>query len=99
MRRACGAAGSAPTVLALGGPRSAAFDDLLGEQDLVVIAVPSGTDPALARLALDGLARGVARACVCEVGGTQPARALAIAGLTLLASMRRALADPLEALS
>ena len=46
-RRAAAAAGDAPTVLALGGPRVAAFDELLAEQDLVVVATPSGTDPAL----------------------------------------------------
>ena len=33
------AAGAAPTVLALAGPRAAAFDELLAMQDLVVVAV------------------------------------------------------------
>lgn len=98
-RRATAAAGAAPTVLALGGPRVAAFDALLAEQDLVVVASPRGTDPALARLALAGLEPVVARACVCEVPGSHPARVLATSGLTLLPSARRALAGPVEALS
>ncbi len=96
-RRAIAAAGAAPTVLALGGPRVAAFDALLAEQDLVVVATPRGTDPALARLALAGLA-GAVRTCGCEVPTSQPARLLAAAGLTLLPSARRMLAGPLEAL-
>jgi hypothetical protein len=98
-RRAVAAAGVAPAVLALGGPRVAAFDALLREQDLVVVAVPSGTDPALARLALAGLVSGAARACLCEVSRAHPARTIAAAGLTLLPSARRALAGPIEALA
>jgi hypothetical protein len=98
-RRATAAAGGAPTVLALGGPRVAAFDDLLAEQDLVVVATPSGTDPALARLALAGLTSGAARTCACEVPPAHPARTVAAAGLMLLPSARRALAVPVEALS
>jgi len=98
-RRATAAAGDAPTVLALGGPRVSAFDELLGDQDLVVVATPSGTDPALARLALAGLASGAARTCACEVPPPRPARTVAAAGLALLPSARRALAVPVEALS
>jgi hypothetical protein len=98
-RRAAAAAGAAPTVLALGGPRVAALDALLAEQDLVVVATSSGADPALARLALGGLASETARACVCEVPPAHPARSLAAAGLTLLPSARRALAGSVDALS
>jgi hypothetical protein len=98
-RRASAAAGTAPVVLALGGPRVAAFDALLAEQDVVVIATAPGTDPALARLAVAGLGCEHARACVCAVPPAQPGRALAAAGLTLLPSARRALAGPVEALS
>ncbi|MEY2442001.1 MAG: hypothetical protein QOJ46_1427 [bacterium] len=98
-RRATAAAGDSPTVLALGGPRVAAFDELLGDQDLVVVATPVGTDPALARLALAGLASSAARTCACDVPPAHPARTAASAGLTLLPSARRALAIPVEALS
>jgi len=98
-RRASAAAGAAPTVLALGGPRVPAFDELLAEQDLVVVATASGTDPALARLALAGLESAAGRVCVCEVPPARSARSLAAAGLTLLPSARRALAVPVEALS
>jgi hypothetical protein len=97
-RRVLAAAGAAPAVLALGGPRSAAFDALLVEQDLVVVGVPSGSDPVLARLAVDSLA-GAVPACACEVPAAHPARSLAAAGLTLLPSARRALAGPVAELS
>lgn len=93
-RRATAAAGAAPTVLALAGPRAAAFDALLGEQDLVVVAVATGSDPALARLAVAGLERAIA----CEVSPAHPARSLAGAGVALLPSARRALAAPVAAL-
>ncbi len=97
-RRATAAAGDAPTVLALGGPRVAEFDELLAEQDLVVVATPSGTDPALSRLALSGLAREAARACAWEIPAAQLGRAAAAAGLVLLPSARRSLTDAVEAL-
>lgn len=93
--RVIAAAGAAPTVLALAGPRAAAFDALLDEQDLVVVAVAAGSDPALARLAIAGLERGVA----CEVPPAHPGRSLAAAGVALLPSVRGALAAPVEALS
>jgi hypothetical protein len=89
------AAGSAPTVVVLGGPRAAAFDGLLAMQDLVVVAVASGSDASLARLASAGLER----ALTCALPPADPARALAAAGLVLLPSTRRALAAPVAALS
>jgi hypothetical protein len=95
-RRAIAAAAPAPAVVALGGPRARAFDELLADQDLVVVATRSGADPALARLALASLATVRARAC--EVPQAPSARTLAAAGLTLLPSARRALAGPVEAL-
>ena len=94
-QRAIAAAGAAPTVLALAGPRVAAFDALLAEQDLVVVALAPGADPALARLAVAGLERGLA----CEIPPARPGRSLAAAGVLLLPSARRALAAPVAALS
>jgi len=88
-----------PTVLALGGPRVGAFDALLAEQDLVVVATRSGAAPVLARLAVQGLAAEAVCACACEVPGAGPARALAEAGLLLLPSARRALAGPIGAMT
>lgn len=93
--RVAAAAGTSPMVLALGGPRAAAFDALLTEQDLVVVALAPGADPALARLAISGLECAVA----CEVSPARPARSLAAAGVALLPSARRALAAPVAALS
>ena len=98
-RRALAAAGAAPTVLALGGPRAQAFDALLAEQDLVVVAIANSSDAALASLAVGELAAWTVRACVCDVPQAHPARTLAAAGLTLLPSARRSLAGPVEALS
>ncbi|MEA2149129.1 MAG: hypothetical protein QOD69_959 [Solirubrobacteraceae bacterium] len=97
-RRAIVAAGAAPAVLALGGPRSPAFDALLADQDLVVVATRSGTDPVLTQLAVAGLA-GARRACACEVPAAPPARSLAAAGVVLLPSARRALAGAVAELS
>ena len=89
------AAGAAPVVLALAGPRARAFDELLALQDLVVVGVAAGADPALARLATAGLERAVA----CDVPPADPGRLLASAGLVLLPSMRRAVAAPVAAVS
>jgi hypothetical protein len=94
-RRASAAAGSAPVVLALAGPRAAAFDALIAEQDLVVVALPADSDPALARLAVAGLERGL----VCAIPPSHTARSLAASGLALLPSARRALAASAAALS
>jgi len=94
-RRVAAVAGGAPTVLTLAGPRAAAFDALLAEQDLVVVAVAAGADPALARLALAGLERGVA----CDVPAAHVSRSLAAAGVALLPSARRGLAAAVEVLS
>lgn len=92
--RVSAAASPAPAVLALAGPRAAAFDALLAEQDLVVAAVAPGADPALTRLVLGGLERAVA----CDVPPARPARALAAAGVVLLPAVRRALAEPVAAI-
>ena len=97
-RRALAAAGAEPAVLALGGPRTAAFDELLAEQDLVVVGTRRGADPVLTRLAVAGLA-GAVRACACEIPAAHPARSLAAAGVVLLPSARRALAGPVAELS
>jgi len=93
--RASAAAGPAPALLALAGPRAAAFDELLRLQDLVVVAVAPVSDPALARLATTGLER----ALTCAVPPAGFARSLAMAGLALLPSTRRAVAAPVAALS
>lgn len=93
--RVAAAAAPAPTVLALAGPRAAAFDDLLEMQDLVVVAVAPESDPALAQLAIARLPRAIA----CVVPSADAGRRLAAAGLGLLPSTRRTIATPLAALS
>jgi len=94
-RRASAAAGPAPVVLALAGPRAAAFDALIAAQDLVVVALPADAEPAMARLAVAGLERGL----TCEIPPSHAARSLAASGFALLPSARRALAAPVAALS
>lgn len=89
------AAGAAPVILALAGPRARAFDELLALQDLVVVGMAAGADPALARLATAGLERAV----TCIVPPADPGRILAAAGLALLPSTRRAVAAPVAAVS
>ena len=97
--RALAAAGAAPTVLALGGPREPAFDALLADQDLVVVATrPSASGP-LAELALAAVADVATRAVACEVGPTAAGRLLATAGLRIPPALRRALSAPLEAVA
>jgi len=98
-RRVAASAGAVPTVLALGGPRVGAFDELLADQDLVVVAPRNDADPVLARLAIDGLAAQALCACACEVPPAAPARVLAEAGLVLLPSARRALEGPIAAMA
>jgi hypothetical protein len=50
------AAVDVPVVVAITGPRSAATDDLLTEQDHIVVVLPTDADPRLGELALEGLA-------------------------------------------
>lgn len=89
-RRAIAAAGTAPTVLAIGGPREATVDALLAEQDHVLIAGRPGDGERLAALAAERLDHRDARACT--VDPTPPARAIASAGLAVLPCLRRAVA-------
>jgi hypothetical protein len=97
--RALAAAGAAPTVLALGGPRERAFDALLADQDLVVVATrPSASGP-LADLALAAVADVATRVVACEVGPTPAGRLLATAGVRIPRALRRALSAPLEAVA
>jgi hypothetical protein len=97
--RALAAARAAPTVLALGGSREPAFDLLLADQDLVVVATrPSASGP-LAELALAAVADVATRVVACEVGPTPAGRLLATAGLRIPPALRRALSAPLEAIA
>jgi hypothetical protein len=89
--RAAAAAGDAPVVLALGGPRAAAFDELLAEQDRLVVVTPPGGDATIGPLALAGLP--VATGRVHTIGLSRAGRALAAAGLAVPARLRDAL-DP-----
>jgi hypothetical protein len=89
--RAGAAAGTAPTVLVLGGPRPAAFDALLAEQDRLLVLTRPGADAAMGALAVAGLPPGGPARTVSTVGLGPAARALASAGLVVPAPLRRAL--------
>jgi len=94
--RAAAAAGEAPVVLALAGPRDDAFDCALAAQDVVVVA--AGDAPAdLVRLAVATLAQaGRAAVAVKALSGT--ASWPACAGLWAGPAARRALGAAREAL-
>jgi hypothetical protein len=80
-----------PVVCALAGPRDAALDGLLLAQERVLVAVAPADPPALAEVALGGLAALGARAEALSVpAGAGPARALAAAGVALLPPLRAA---------
>lgn len=90
-RRAGAAAGDAPIVLVVGGPRPAAFDALLSEQDRVLVLTRPGADDALGVLAAGGLPEGGPARAVCPVALGPATRALAAAGLAVPSPLRRAL--------
>jgi hypothetical protein len=75
------AAVDVPSVAAITGPRCDALDALLEERDLVVVVLPRDADPALAELALAGLAACRAPVVVCAPLEGATYRLLALAGL------------------
>jgi hypothetical protein len=95
--RAAAAAGTAPVVLVLGGPRPAAFDALLAEQDAVLVLTRPGADPAIAALAAGGLPEAGPARAVRALALGPAARALSAAGLAIPAPVRRALDAAVEA--
>jgi hypothetical protein len=97
--RAIAAAGTAPTVLAVGGARTDAFDRLLAEQDVVLVATAPNADPELAALAAAAVPLPGHAVASCSLAPAAPTRALARAGLTLSPSLRAALRPALEALA
>jgi hypothetical protein len=94
--RAAAAAGDAPVVVALCGPRDAAFDHLLAGQDIGIVATGDAADE-LVRLGVESLEAVVGRAlpapALCGVGAWR-----ARAGLSAGPATQRALAPALEAL-
>jgi hypothetical protein len=88
--RASAAARAAPTVLVLGGPRPAAFDALLAEQDQLLVLSRPGAEAAVGALALAGLPAAGPPRSVCTVGLGPAARALAATGLAVPAPLRGA---------
>ncbi len=81
---------AAPAVLAITAPRTAAIDEALGEQDLLVIVAAEPEGP-LARLAATGL--GETPVTTLRPLGRGPARSLARAGIRAPRPMRRLLAS------
>jgi hypothetical protein len=97
--RAIAAAGTAPTVLAVGGARTDAFDRLLAEQDVVLVATAPDADPELAALAAAAVPLPGHAVASCSLAPAASTRALARAGVTLAPSLRAALRPALEALA
>ena len=89
--RAGAAAGATPAVLVLGGPRAAAFDDLLAEQDRLLVVSRPAADPAIGALALFGLPPGGSLHHACTVGLGALGRAATAAGLATPSALRDAL--------
>jgi hypothetical protein len=95
-QRAIAAAGAAPVVVVLGGPRDAALDALLAEQRRVAVLTSGGEQ--LTALALAGLS-GVAEMSVAETLSLGPAaRAAAVAGVAMAPALRRALTAAMDRL-
>jgi hypothetical protein len=95
--RAIAAAGAAPAVLVLGGPREEAFEPLLADCDRILVLARAGGDDVLASLALAGLGPLAGRAAAATVTLGPAARALAAAGLAVPPALRRALVRGPEA--
>ena len=94
--RATAAAGDAPVVLALCGPRDPAFDGLLAAQDLAVVALQDAP-PELVRLGVAAL-EGTSRRAVAAAALAAPSAWAARSGVWAGPVARRALADATDAL-
>jgi hypothetical protein len=95
--RALAAAGAAPSVLAL-GRRDPRFDALLGEQDRVLVTGSPGAEPAIAALAVAGLASVARDVRACQVEPSPLARAVVASGIWVPATIRRPLREALRGL-
>jgi hypothetical protein len=97
--RAGAAAGDVPAVTVLAGPRDEAADAVLRSQDLVLVAIADGSDPAVGDLAVDGLSPLGVPAAAIEVPPTPaPVRALAASGVAVVPPLRSAVEGGLEGL-
>lgn len=98
LHRAVVAAG-VPAVCALAGPRPAAFDPLLDEQDLVVIAPPAGASETLTDVALAGLARVRAPVVVSRPVPRAAVRLLAASSVATSRALGPAVTDAVRGLA
>ena len=94
--RATAAAGEAPVVLALCGPRDPAFDDVLAAQDVAIVAVQDAPQE-LVRLAVAALEQRTRRAVAAPLPGA-PSAWLARTGIWAGPGARRALAGATDGL-
>jgi hypothetical protein len=91
------AVATAPTVLALAGPRDDVLDRLIAAQDLVVVAPGHGADEPLAALAIESVAALGVPAVACAPVGRGRGRMLAAAGVAAPRAAAAALAPAVEA--
>lgn len=94
--RATAAAGEAPVVLALCGPRDPAFDDVLAAQDVAIVALQDAPQE-LVRLAVAALEQRTRRAVSAPLLGA-PSAWLARTGISAGPGARRALAAATDGL-
>lgn len=98
-RRAIAAAHGVPTVLVVGGPRTDALGELLGECHLVVVATPRGSEPLLAELACAAMPLPASAVVACTPALGLAGRALSGAGIGVVPSLRAALRPVVEAVA
>ncbi len=96
-RRAFAAAGDAPAVLVLGGPRDGAFDPLLAEHDVAIVLARDDGPGTLTALAVAGLEALGPRALARPLVLGPAARTLVLSGAGVPAALRRVLAEPAAA--
>ena len=96
-RRAFAAAGDAPAVLVLGGPRGELFDPLLAEHDVALVLARDDGPGTLTALAVAGLEALGPRVLARPLALGPAARALVLSGAGVPAGVRRLFAEPVAA--
>jgi len=94
--RALAAAGEAPVVLAVAGPRPAAFDPLLATLDRLVVVPPADAPAGLEALAVDAAAHLGRAVSILRLPPATGTRLLSATGLPLSPALRAAAAAALR---
>jgi len=97
--RVMAAAGEAPAVLVVGGPRGSELESLVREQDHVMVLVAPDAPAGLGEIAVTGLALAAGRASTYEVAPCSVGRALALAGVAVGPGLRSTVAVAVRAVA